>query len=277
MRIFLVALSFFTLNVYAQSYLIMENGITLTTDSDGYSYDFGHYAFPQKISLRGGQYFVEDGNILVTIDEKGLLYRKYELIPENIMGKGINYFLSNEGELYTIDRLGSVRIIKNELYKDAINFGGNYFTIPSNPEKTKIDLYVVTKDGTVIKAIAPRFGSKEIVSFGGTYFMTNKGVLFTVAHDGTVTLSNDFRIGLLSKRGGNYFIDSSGIFFTVTATGDLIIPDLPMNLRIGTILRFGSNYFIDQSGNFYVVGKDGQVFERVMTDHDFRLAKVISL
>jgi hypothetical protein len=273
----LATLATLSINAFAQSYVIMDNGIVVTTDNSGFTYDFGHYAFPQKVTLKGGQYFVEEGNILATVDENGLLFRKYELIPEKIKGKGINYFLSDEGFLYVIDKKGYVKVTESEIYKNAMNFGGNYFTVAIDAEKTLIDLYVVTSEGLVAKADIPSLRVKDIVSFGGTYFMNNRGIIFTVASNGNVSPKYDVRVGLLQKRGGNFFVDSSGYFFTVSEAGDLQMPALPNNLRVGVIHRMGSNYFIDQSGKFFVVDKNGNVFERVMRDHDFRQAKIISL
>lgn len=278
MKSLLIAvLATLSLNAFSQSYVIMDNGIVVTTDSSGFTYDFGHYAFPQKVTLKGGQYFVEEGNILATIDENGLLFRKYELIPEKIKGKGINYFLSDEGFLYMIDKKGYVKVTESELYKNALNFGGNYFTVATDAEKTQIDLYVVTADAQVVKADVPSLKVKDIVSFGGTYFMNNRGIVFTVANTGSVVPRDDVRVGILQKKGGNYFVDSSGYFYTVSEAGDLRMPPLPISLRVSSIQRLGSNYFIDQAGKLFVVDKNGNVFERLMRDHDFRLAKVISL
>lgn len=276
-KLLLATLAALSFNAFSQSYLIMDNGIVLTTDSSGFSYDFGHYAFPQKVTLKGGQYFVEEGNILVTIDENGLLFRKYELIPETILGKGINYFLSGEGFLYAIDKKGYVKVSESELYKNAVKFGGNYFTVATDPEKTEFDLYVVTSEGQVVKPDVPSLKVKDIITFGGNYFMTNRGIVFTVSSAGEVVPMDHMRVGIISKKGGNFFADSSGYFYTVSESGELNMPALPVNMRVGTVLKLGSNYFIDQSGKFYVVDKHGKVFERVMRDHDFRLAKVISL
>lgn len=273
----LAALATLSFNAFSQSYVIMDNGIVVTTDNAGFTYDFGHYAFPAKVTLKGGQYFVEEGNILATIDENGLLFRKYELIPEKIKGKGINYFISEEGFIYVIDKRGYAKVTESEIYTKALNFGGNYFTVALDAEKTQLELYVVTAEGEVVKPEVPNLKVKDIVAFGGTYFMTNRGIVFTVSADGKITSKDQMRVGVLQKRGGNYFIDSAGFFFTVSDNGDLIMPALPVSLRINTIQRLGTNYFIDQSGKLYVVDKSGNVFERVMRDHDFRLAKIISL
>ena len=275
-KFLLLVIATLSLNAFSQSYVVMDNGITLTTDTSGFAYDFGHYAFPQKIILKGGQYFVEEGGILATIDENGLLYRKYELIPEKIKGKGINYFMSDEGFLYTVDKKGVVKVTESEMYKNTVNFGGNYFTVV-NADKTLVELYVVTGEGLVVKPEVPSLKMKDVVSFGGTYIMNNRGIVFTIAANGTVTPKDEVRVGVLAKKGGNYFTDSSGLFFTVSEAGDLLMPALPINMKIPTVQRLGSNYFIDQSGKFFLVDKNGHVFERVFRDHDFRLAKVISL
>lgn len=273
----LAALAILSINAFSQSYVIMDNGIVVTTDKAGFTYDFGHYAFPAKVTLKGGQYFVEEGNILATIDENGLLYRKYELIPEKIKGKGINYFISEEGFIYAIDKRGYVKVTESENYTKAVNFGGNYFTVALDAEKTQLEFYVVTSEGEVVKADIPNLKVKDIVAFGGTYFMSNRGIVFTISADGKVTSKDMMRVGILQKRGGNYFVDSSGYFFTVSENGDLLMPALPMSLTINTIQRLGTNYFIDQAGKLFVVDKQGNVFERFMRDHDFRLAKIISL
>lgn len=276
-RLLLLALATLSINAFAQSYIIMENGITITTDMSGYSYDFGHYAFPQKILLKGGQFFVEEGGILATVDERGLFFRKYELIPEKIKGKGLNYFLSEEGAMYTINRAGYVTLTENELYKKAVNFGGNYFTVDVDPEKKMLDLMVVDKDGVVTRPEVPSLKVNDIISFGGNYFMTNRGIVFSVTETGQVIPHDDMRIGVLVKKGGNFFVDSSGYMYTVAQDGTLKMPALPISLRVSSIHKLGSNYFIDLTGKLYVVDRNGNVFERVMRDHDFKNAKVISL
>ena len=201
-NLLLLVIATLSLNAFSQSYVVMDNGITLTTDTSGFAYDFGHYAFPQKIILKGGQYFVEEGGILATIDENGLLYRKYELIPEKIKGKGINYFMSDEGFLYTVDKKGVVKVTESEMYKNTVNFGGNYFTV-ANADKTLVELYVVTGEGLVVKPEVPSLKMKDVVSFGGTYIMNNRGIVFTIATNGTVTPKDEVRVGVLSVQSGD--------------------------------------------------------------------------
>ena len=255
----------------------MDNGITITTDRSGYVYDFGHYAFPSKVTLKGGQYFVEEGGILATVDEKGLFYRKYELIPDKIKGKGINYFLSDEGTLYTVSKTGFVTLMESEVFQKSVNFGGNYFTVDLDPEKKMLELRVINGSGAVVAPEVPNLKIKDIISFGGNYFMTNRGIVYSVSETGEVMPHEDMRIGILAKKGGNYFVDSSGYLYTVSESGTLKMPNLPLNLRVSSIHKLGSNYFIDLSGKLFVVDKEGNVFERVMRDHDFKNAKIISL
>lgn len=277
-KLLIAALATLSINAFAQSYLIMDNGITITTDKSGFAYDFGIYAFPQKVTMKGGQYFVEENSVLATIDENGNLFRKYEVIPEKVIGKGLNYFLSDAGELYTIDSKGIVTLTVDENLKRAVNFGGNYFTVAHDQGSKMIDLYVVTKDGNYRKVeLGESLKMKDVVAYGGSYFMTNRGLVYTVSTEGAVIPHPTTRVGIMQKRGGNYFTDSSGLFFTVAEDGTLIAPGLPISLKINSMSKLGSNYFLDLSGRLYTVDKDGNVFERMMRDHDFRNARIISL
>lgn len=268
----------FSLSSFAQSYMIMDSGAVLTTDAAGFVYDFGHTSMPHKITLKGGQYFVEENSIIATIDENGNLYRKYEVIPDVILGKGVNYFLSNMGELYTIDSKGVVHLTVDESLKRAINFGGNYFTVAADDANKTVELFIVGKDGTHMKAVLPEtLKMKDVIAFGGSYFMTNRGLLYTVAADGNLLSHPTMRIGILQKRGGNYFTDSTGMFYTVAETGLLIAPALPISLKVSNVVKHGTNYFVDLSGRLFSVDKQGNVFERMMRDQDFTTARVISL
>src|SRR5690606_37793829 len=99
--------------------------------------------------------------------------------------------------------------------------------------------------GAVIKPEVPSLQVKDIISFGGNYFMNNRGIVFTVSVDGKVIPMDHMRVGILTKKGGNFFIDSSGYCYTVSESGELIMPALPVNMKVGSVLKFGSNYFID--------------------------------
>ncbi len=276
-KFMLAILATVSLSAVAQSYIIMDNGITVTIDKAGFAYDVGNYAFPQKITMKGGQFFVEENTVLATVDERGTLYRKYEQMPEKILGRGMNYFISDKGELYTIDSQGGVTMTTDEKLKTANFFGGNYFTVVTDADKKEMDLYTVTATGAVNKAELSNFKMKDVAAYGGTYFMSNRGVVYTISQDGSVIPWPSMRVGVLQKRGGNYFIDSSGSVFTVGMDGTLHLPGIPMNLKLASITKLGSNYFLDLSGRLFVIDHEGNIFERVMKDHDFRNARVISL
>lgn len=273
-NLFFVILTVFSMSSFAQSYIVMDNGLIITTDNRGFAYDIGDYAFPLKITMKGGQFFVEENKVLATIDENGILFRKYEVMPETVLGQGMNYFISAKGEIFTVDQKGMVHLSQNDAYAQAMNFGGNYFTAKS---ATGLDLYVVTATGEVVKAVAEKLDMTSVIAFGGNYFMTNRGVLFTVGSEGQVVSHAHKRIGILQKRGGNYFTDSTGMIYTVAQDGRLVLPGLPLSLKINSINKLGSNYFLDLSGNLFTVDADGNIWERIVEDHDMRNARIISL
>lgn len=272
----LFAFSLISFSSYSQSFLIMDNGITITTDTLGASFDFGHYAFPQKVTLRGGRFYVEDDAVLATIDDNGLLFKKYEVIPEKIDGKGHNYFISGT-KVYGINSQGVLKISENDDFKKARDFGGNFFVVQAKFLRSDLEMYVVNPAAEVIKVDTGTLDLRDVVDFGGNYFMTNQGSIYTVSRDGVIALKESFRVGVFSKKGGNFFVDSSGYLFTIDENGELLMPALPIDLDIASIYKLGSNYFIDMEGRFYVVDKMGNIFEKQMPDHDFRLAKVISM
>lgn len=273
-KIIFALLTVFSMSSFAQSYIVMDNGLIITTDAKGFAYDIGDYAFPLKITMKGGQFFVEENKVLATIDENGVLFRKYEVMPEIVLGQGMNYFISSEGDIFTIDAQGLVHLSKNEAFKGAANFGGNYFTVRT---ANGLDLYVVTHTGEVVPASLEGLDMKSVIAFGGNYFMTNRGVLHTVSSEGTVISHAHKRIGILQKRGGNFFTDSTGMIYTVAQDGRLILPGLPISLKINSINKLGSNYFLDLAGSLYTVDRDGNIWERVVEDHDMRNARIISL
>lgn len=275
-KLLLALSSFICINVSAQSYIIMDNGVVLTMDRSSFIYDLSHDAYPQKVTLKGGKFFVEDNSVIATVDENGYLFRKYEFIPENIIGKGINYFLSGQGELYTVDTKGVVHIIEDQELKSAAHFGGNYFITLIDEEGQFGDLYTISKDGVLTKKVEA-LKVADIVSYGGSYFMNNRGIVHTIDADGNLSQKVDMRVGVIQKKGGNFFTDSSGMIFTVAQDGSLKIPAIPVGLKANSILKLGSNYFLDLSARLYVVDQDGNIFERFSRDHDFKNARVISL
>lgn len=273
-KLLLTLLAVFSMSSFAQSYIVMDNGLIITTDGNGFAYDIGDYAFPLKITMKGGQFFIEENKVIATIDENGVLFRKYEVMPETVLGQGMNYFISSEGDIFTIDSKGIVHLSKNEIFKNAMNFGGNYFTVNT---AAGLELYIVTLTGEVVPASLEGLDMKSVIAFGGNYFMTNRGILYTVSSEGIVLSHADKRIGILQKRGGNYFTDSTGMIYTVAQDGRLILPGLPISLKINSINKLGSNYFLDLSGGLFTVDKDGNIWERIVEDHDMRNARIISL
>jgi len=252
----------------------MDNGIILTTDNNGFIYDLGHFTYPEQVGLKGGNYFSENNGVLVTIDEKGLLYRKYEVIPSELQGKGMNYFLGKTGELFTIDKTGAVAARTDLVYPEGIkNFGGNYFVLNSE----FLQVVTVGDTGAVTTVSIDTLKTVDVVAFGGSYFMTNRGVVYTIAANGTMASDAMTRVGILKKRGGNYFTDSSMSIYTVAQDGSIKVPAIPLTLSVESISKLGSNYFLDNTGKLFIVDKDGEVFERSLTDHDFKTARIISL
>ena len=261
----------FSFQCFSQSYLVLGNGITLSFDSSGYVYDLGHYTPIGRMTAKGGQFLVEDNNILVTVDDQGILYRKYEMLPKQFISKGMNYFINENATLFTIDQNGVAHILENnEKVKGAVKFGGHYFFTDKN------EIVVINKDGEINSQMIEGVMTSDVYLLGGHYFMTNRGVLYSISRDGTILNHQEERIGLIVKKGGNYFIDSRGLIFTVSQNGELKIPSLPIGLKISAIVKLGANYFIDGEGRLYTVDHEGQIWER-WTDYDLKDVKVTSL
>ena len=270
-KILFTALAALSFNAFSQSYFVLENGMTLTVDTAGYVYDFGHYTPVGRVTVKGGQYLVEDNNVIVTVDENGGLFRKYEILPKQVVGKGMNYFLGDNGAFYGIDDLGYVNLVENDpKIKTATKFGGNYFITDAD------DIFCVTKEGKFVQALVEGLKGSDIITFGGNYFMTNRGVLYTVSKDGNIVDNRKERVGIIVKKGGNYFVDTNGAIYTVAQDGTLKFPAIPLSLRIQAMSKLGSNYFLDGSGKLFTVDKNGDVFERWVS-YDLKTTKIISL
>ncbi len=261
---------------FAQSYLILNNGVTLTTDKDSFVYDFGHFIAPYQVTLNGGQFLVQDEK-LITIDDKGFLYRKDEKVKK-VKGKGVNYFINDSNNLYTIDNAGFFFKFDKEssVFKKAANFGGNFFTVNADEKKKIVDLYTVNTKGNYYKMNVAGLNPADIATFGGSFFITNKNVVYTVSKDGFVFAKADQKVAAVKKAGGNYLVDAEGLIFTVSNEGFLILPSLPANLKVASIAKLGSNYFIDTDGKMFVVDGAGNIIEREI-NHDLRNTKILSL
>ena len=265
------------LNGYAQSYIIMNNGVTITTDKAGFVYDFGHFILPYKVTLTGGQFLAEEGK-LISIDEKGFLYRKDEKAPAKIKGKGSNYLIADNGTLYTFDATGFLyKFDKEPMTKKANTFGGNFFTVKPDDKKPLVDLYTMNKLGNYFKMNVVGLNPADIYVNGGNYFQTKKGVVYTISKDGFVYAKPEVKVTAVKKIGGNFFIDANNTLYTVSEEGFLYMPTLPMTLQVATITKLGQNYFLDQDGKLFVVDNLGAVIQREMKDHDFKSAKILSL
>lgn len=265
------------LNGYTQSYFIMGNGVTLTTDKAAFVYDFGHFILPYKVTLTGGQFLAEEGK-LISIDDKGFLYRKDEKAPSKIKGKGNNYIIADNGTLYTFDAAGFFyKFDKESAFKKATNYGGNFFTVKPEEKKAGVDLYTLNNKGNFFKMAVAGLNPSEIVIAGGSYFQTIKGVVFTVSKDGLVFAKEETKVAPIKKIGGNFFIDANNAIYTVSEDGFLILPSLPLSLKVASITKLGQNYFLDQEGKLFVVDSTGAVFQREMKDHDFKDAKILSI
>ena len=268
---------FLALNGHAQSYLILNNGVTLTTDKTAFVYDFGHFILPYTVTLTGGQFLAQDGK-LISIDDKGFLYRKEEKAPSKVKGKGASYVLADNGTLYTFDAAGFLyKFDKDSALKKANSFGGNFFTVKPDDKKPAVDLYTVNNLGNYFKMNVAGLNAAEISISGGNYFQTAKGVVFTITKEGFVYSKADMKVAPIKKIGGNFFIDANNALYTVSEDGFLYLPTLPANLKVATVTKLGQNYFIDQEGKLFVVDNTGAVFQREMKDHNLKDAKVLSI
>lgn len=262
-------------SVFSQSYLVLNNGITLTTDTAGFIYDFGHFRMPTKVTTNGGQFLIEDKK-LSTVDASGFLYLK-TLKVDKVKGKGRNYFIKDDNHLVTVDSKGfTFEYDKDEkVFKKAVGFGGNFFTVKPDDKKPIVDLYTINATGNYFKITLPELNPASITSFGGTYFQTKDGVTFTVSKDGFVYPKKDQKVGAIKKAGGNFFIDSANFLYTVSEEGFLMLPVLPANIVVADIKSVGSNYMIDSFGRIFTVDKAGNLSERTI-DHDLKNSKVLS-
>jgi hypothetical protein len=272
-KLILAGLAVISMNAFSQSYLIMGNGITLTTDKAGFVYDFGHFTMPNSVSVNGGQFFIADERIS-TIDAQGFLYRKDNRFKK-IKGKGLNYIVGDDNALYTVDERGFVfKFDKDANIRRASAYGGNYFLV-TNSNRT-VDLYTVNSRGNYFKLDIPGVNPAQITVTGGNYFRVGATV-YTVSKDGFVFAKPEIKVGEIRRMGGNFFIDSTGTIFTVSDEGFLMIPALPRALNLSTVNRLGANYFMDAEGRLFVVTSDAQVLERDVTQHDVRNARTLSL
>lgn len=272
----LVGLLISSLKIHAQSYVILNNGVTLTTDKSGSVYDFGHFFLPYKVTGKGGQFFIMDKK-LVTVDESGFLYEKNFKVS-GIKGKGLNYLINDDDELVTLDAKGFYYVFNKDkkTFKKSSSFGGNYFLVNSDSRKNEFEIYTLNDKGNYFNISLPELNLANIKTFGGIYFQDQKGVVYTVNKDGFIFEKSMMQVGTISKTGGNFFIDSKGLLFTISEDGFLLLPNLPLSLNIKNITKTGSNYMIDSTGRLFIVTSKGEVVE-FSPNHDLTNSKILSI
>lgn len=274
-KLLLASLAVVSMNAFSQSYLVLNNGVTLTTDRAGYIYDFGQFVLPYKVTVNGGSFLVEN-NKLSTIDGNGYMYDKDEEVKK-IKGKGLNYLLTDKSELITVASEGfSYKFDKDNELKKISNFGGNFFLVNSDAKKRLVDIYTVNEKGNYFKMNIPGLNPAEISLLGGTYFVARNNVVHTVSREGFIFAKPEITVGVIRKQGGNFFTDSSNKLFTISESGILANPMIPTTLIVSDIQKVGANYMLDSEGRLFIVDKDGNVAERTIATHDLRSSKILS-
>lgn len=267
-KLMALGLTLLSLNAFSQSYLVLYNGVTLTTDKAGYVYDFEQFLLPYEVEVKGGRFLIADKE-LMTIDKDGYFYNK-KLEVKDVKGHGLNYFIAPMGEIYTIDDKGFYFRYEDNSVKSAVNFGGNFFTtsVRTGIFRKRIELYVVTDAGTYFKVEVEGLNPGSISEFGGNFFQTNEGMIYTVSKDGLVFSKPDNKVESFKYKGGNFFIDQENTLYTVTEEGYLLKPLLPANLKLDGNLKVGANYLIDEDGKFFGIDTAGNVYERSLSNHE---------
>jgi hypothetical protein len=273
MKIFLLStLLLISFSAFSQSYLILNNGTTLTLDRSGHVYDFYQVHLVDQINHAGGRYFVKD-NKLVTVDVSGFLFEKDKKI-EGVKARGSNFILLEGNKIITVDSQGFYYEYEHQAISNIINHGGNFFLSKTKNDSINTDLYTVDKKGKLLKVLIEGLSSSEILVFGRMYLQTTSGIIHTVSKYGAVTTYNKLDIGKITKSGGNFFIDSNEKLFTVSDEGVLLTPPLPIGLKVSEVQKAGGNFFIDSSGRLFTVDEAGSLSEQSVL-HDLSDLKII--
>lgn len=274
-KLLIAGLTLLSLNAFSQSYMILNRGIILTTDAQGFVYDYNQFVLPYEVKVVGGQFFSEDGK-LVTVDDQGMMYRK-DMKVKKVKGKGINYFVNDDSELVTIDHKGFVyKWDKDKSFKKDTRYGGNFLIVSTDPKKYVYDLFTISDKGSYTKISIPGFNAANAMVLGGNYFMAKNGVIYTVSKDGFVFSKESMRTGDIVRAGGNFFMDTMNKLYTVTAEGVLMMPTVPKEFNLRDIRKLGANYMIDLEGRVFTVDKAGNVNQRFIKDHDMTQVKIQS-
>ena len=179
--------------------------------------------------------------------------------------------------MLTVDDKGFVYEYEEDdsIFKKAIAFGGNFFTVKPEKRKPDVDLYTISGNGNYFKLKVDGLNPSDIETFGGSFFQTKSGALYTISKAGFVFAKPEVKTGKVVKAGGNYFIDSNNFLYTISEEGLLVLPVLPANIKVSEVVKLGSNYMIDNRGRIFVVDKAGALYERTI-DHELLNTKVLS-
>lgn len=271
----LLVLQFFMLtSVFSQTYMILDNGKTLTTDEKAFIYDFGNFFLPYNITPGGRNYFF-DKESLVTISKEGYVYTKDEKFNlKKIDHKGSNFFFyKNNKELITIDENGYVYVKSAKDFpelKYILVAKGHYFF---TRHRNLLKLYVVNHKGEFIHKNLDNIRDMKFSVLGERYFQLKDKTVYTISSEGFVYEKNNQNTGLqissIVRKGGNYFIDDKGFIFTIDETGALSLPSLPDGFEISKIKTYGSHFMINQDGDIFVVKDDGTIVKPYLPQFDF--------
>jgi len=264
-------------NVFSQSYVILSNGITLTTDNNGFVYDKDHFYLPYKVNFTGGMFFVADGK-LVTVDAKGALYEKKDIEVKKLQGQGNNFFIDSSSDLITIDAKGFFYRYDKEskIFRRAFAYGGNYFLVRPKLRNPLTEIYTINENGNYAKINVNGLNPAEIKFIGGTYFQTIDGVVYTVSKEGFIFAKPEMKVGTIEKFGGNFFITDKNLIYTVSEEGFLLMPAIPKTFNASKVTELSSHYMLDSDGKMFIVTKTGSIVEAKVVGHDLRNAKLTS-
>lgn len=264
-----MGIALFSLRAFAQSYIVLENGVTLTTSKEGKVLDLNNFTAPGKISDKGGVFYVEDG-ALTTVADNGFLFRK-DMKVKGLKGKGLNYIINDSGEIMTMDANGFVYKYTTDasLLKKVNKFGGNYFAI-EDAAKKETTLFTVSKSGLYSKITLAKVKTQGITQLGGNYFGTKDGTLYTVSKDGFVFVKSEKARN--AKLGGNFLVTEKDVLMTVTQEGYLLKAVTPESFKTEEIKVYGSNFMINSAGVVYVMDVTGTLIENTV-QHDVLSAK----
>jgi len=271
-KFFATALAVLSMNSFAQSYMVLDNGIVLTTTKTGDVNDLSNFALPRDVRISGGQFFVQHDK-LVTVNNSGLFTT--DLTVRSFKGKGMNYIIDGS-QLITISAEGFYTKLKDDAFKKSDRFGGVFFTANNDEKKKTADLYTVGANGLYTKIMLDGFNAFDITLMGGNYFFV-KGVPYTVATTGFIYPKTDFNIPSVKMMGGNFFIDKENTLYTVAESGFLILPVvLPAELKISEITKVGANYMLDNENRLFTVDHQGNVQFKLVPGHDLKKVKLLS-